>query len=536
MYAKVIVVLVVCISMFYPVYAEIERCSKCGTVLMKGTYHSCSARGLNKVNKERRMAERRAARVTIKQKEADKEVKEEVKSPKSNLPEFKFKKNYRRSYVRYDVIGVCIDPTKNKPQLVCKNQSSKEDELFDIDEFDVANYYSNNVARIPVLGVKGVRPNTTIEDETQRIAVERLKQARDNARQKLKEEQANQREKLKEELEQARKNYREYRTPLKCLAAQALFPDGTRMLRRWKKKEGEELEGAWVGNYDQFNIKGIVILDNENKKLHKWPLQMLCDEDLDYVRREPEDSGVPRPELRTISIPKQSPLYERFKSATGVNIKNIEGVEFAKGYIQLYPAGQICELPIECKESYGATQDDAAKGPVFLLEKRYVEIAEEKKRAEIAAAEAAAAKATEKKRAEIAAAEAAAAREEERKRAEMELAERLRKIERERPYREEYKRICSSLNVAIGSMELCNPEKHCDVHKWKEQYATEEQRAAYANNYMKAIELLDKGLMKCTCSDKYWRDKYNEVWKKMREASEQKNRLIIEHPDIDFTR
>lgn len=526
MYAKVIVVLVVCISMFYPVYAEIERCSKCGTVLMKGTYHSCSARSLNKVNKERRRAERRASRMTIKQKEADKEVKEEVKSPKSNLPEFKFKKNYRRSYVRYDVIGVCIDPTKNKPQLVCKNQSSKEDELFDIDEFDVANYYSNNVARIPVLGVKGVRPNTTIEDETQRIAVERLKQARDNARQKLKEEQANQREKLKEELEQARKNYREYRTPLKCLAAQALFPDGTRMLRRWKKKEGEELEGAWVGNYDQFNIKGIVILDNENKKLHKWPLQMLCDEDLDYVRREPEDSGVPRPELRTISIPKQSPLYERFKSATGVNIKNIEGVEFAKGYIQLYPAGQICELPIECKESYCATQDDAAKGPVFLLEKRYVEIAEEKKRAEIAAAE------------------AAAAREEERKRAEMELAERLRKIERERPYREEYKRICKSLNAAIEEMDFCDPGRHCAVHKWKERYApkfkgdayTEEQKALYANNYMRAIELLDKGLMKCTCLDKHWNDKFNEARDKMREAIEQKDKLVNEHRDIDFTR
>lgn len=62
------------------------------------------------------------------------------------------------------------------------------------------------------------------------------------------------------------------------------------------------------------------------------------------------------------------------------------------------------------------------------------------------------------------------------------------------------------------------PEKRCEVHKWKAEYAprfggdyyTADAEAKYAQNYMKALELQDKGLLKCMCHDsgyvKYWKE------------------------------
>lgn len=62
------------------------------------------------------------------------------------------------------------------------------------------------------------------------------------------------------------------------------------------------------------------------------------------------------------------------------------------------------------------------------------------------------------------------------------------------------------------------PELHCEVHKWKAEYAprfggdyyTADAKAKYAQNYMKALELQDKGLLKCMCHDSeliaYWKE------------------------------
>lgn len=65
------------------------------------------------------------------------------------------------------------------------------------------------------------------------------------------------------------------------------------------------------------------------------------------------------------------------------------------------------------------------------------------------------------------------------------------------------------LELAFAAWSAALPEKHCDVHKWKAEYAprfggdyyTEDAKTKYARNYMKALELQEKGLLKCTCAD-----------------------------------
>ena len=88
------------------------------------------------------------------------------------------------------------------------------------------------------------------------------------------------------------------------------------------------------------------------------------------------------------------------------------------------------------------------------------------------------------------------------------------------------------------------PERHCEVHKWKEEFApkfngdlyTEQQKTAYAQNYMKALELMRDGLLKCTCNSSYWKQKYDAADKLYEDADAKMRALEQSHPEIDFSR
>lgn len=100
-----------------------------------------------------------------------------------------------------------------------------------------------------------------------------------------------------------------------------------------------------------------------------------------------------------------------------------------------------------------------------------------------------------------------------------------KEFERKRRKREELEKAKKSvkdaeveLEFALSALSAALPEKHCDVHKWKAEYAprfggdyyTADAEAKYAQNYMKALELQDKGLLKCMCHDSkriaYWKE------------------------------
>ena len=91
-------------------------------------------------------------------------------------------------------------------------------------------------------------------------------------------------------------------------------------------------------------------------------------------------------------------------------------------------------------------------------------------------------------------------------------------------------------------MDYNNPEKHCEVHKWKEIYAprfggdayTAQQKTAYAENYMKAVELLDKGLLKCSCNNSVFKPMFDKARKSYEDAKAKIEKLKTEHPDILF--
>lgn len=97
------------------------------------------------------------------------------------------------------------------------------------------------------------------------------------------------------------------------------------------------------------------------------------------------------------------------------------------------------------------------------------------------------------------------------------------------------------LELAELVAENAFPEKLCEIHKWKEYYAprfggdyyTTDAKAKYAQNYMKALELQEKGLLKCMCYDsnlkQNWLDaqsKVNETKKKLEEAIKQQKEVI----------
>lgn len=120
---------------------------------------------------------------------------------------------------------------------------------------------------------------------------------------------------------------------------------------------------------------------------------------------------------------------------------------------------------------------------------------------------------------------------EEKKRLEDE--ERERKAEELKDALAEVRKAEDNLEVAELVADKMYPERLCEVHKWKECYApkfggdyyTEDAKAKYAQNYMKSLELQDKGLLKCTCHDSelkknwlYWMSKVNDDKKKLEDA------------------
>ena len=82
------------------------------------------------------------------------------------------------------------------------------------------------------------------------------------------------------------------------------------------------------------------------------------------------------------------------------------------------------------------------------------------------------------------------------------------------------------------------PERRCEIHKWKAEYApvfggdyyTEDARANYAQNYMKALELQERGLLKCMCHDsgyvKYWKECCAKAGEAKKKWSESKQDLL----------
>lgn len=96
----------------------------------------------------------------------------------------------------------------------------------------------------------------------------------------------------------------------------------------------------------------------------------------------------------------------------------------------------------------------------------------------------------------------------------------------------------ADLEIALMIYDNANPEKCCEVHKWKDIYAprfggdyyTEDARAKYAQNYMKSLELQEKGLLKCTCNEnkQYWlacKSKANEAQRIYAEACKQRKEV-----------
>ena len=107
-----------------------------------------------------------------------------------------------------------------------------------------------------------------------------------------------------------------------------------------------------------------------------------------------------------------------------------------------------------------------------------------------------------------------------------EAAEKEAKLQREMMH----EKLLAEYDLLSNLADSAWPERHCEIHKWKEVYApsfggdyyTEDAKAKYAQNYMKALELQDKGLLKCMCHDnklvKHWKEceaKAEEAKKKL---------------------
>lgn len=553
--ALVLFALFVCIDEKAFAVDDGGRCSICGKLTMRGSSHVCTPK--KKRNSSSVYVSRGSSSTSKGNGESSSQdipAKDEVKQ--STLPKF------YDSITSHEVLGVVIDPEKEKPQLLCRNSSSYSSSecSFDIGGYPetASAYYKKYCALIPVLGVRGMKPNEKIEDETLSAAVEQLKVARAEARVKLKAER-----------EAEKKNFQEYHTPLKCLAAQDSRVDESELLRKWRNKKGTVLEGVWIANYKAYNVDGIIILTKGKKRLTKVPVSVLCDEDVAYIRKTNMESDVPRFGFVSLSVADGSSVAERFKRA-GVTNMQMEAVVFADGqsedgenvtYIQLYPAGQICEWPMgdstrqdnpssrndyvsrssrrrrgvafgdDSSNTNTISAEDAAKGPVYILERKMADAVKAKAAAAVAAAE------------EEAAEEAARVEREKRESiAKLEKARQDAIREKERPFREAYSVLDARLTAASMKMNSTNPEKHCDIHKWKERYApkfkgdlyTEQQKNDYASNYMKALELMDKGLLKCTCNDSFYKVQFEAATKEWQELFKKIQALKEAHPEIDF--
>lgn len=120
--------------------------------------------------------------------------------------------------------------------------------------------------------------------------------------------------------------------------------------------------------------------------------------------------------------------------------------------------------------------------------------------------------------------------EEERTKERERIAEERKKLE---DAFAEVRKAKDELEVAKRVGDSMYPERLCEIHKWKECYApifggdyyTEDAKAKYAQNYMKSLELQNKGLLKCTCHDsehwKNWRylmSEVNDAEKKLEDA------------------
>ena len=419
----------------------------------------------------------------------------------------------------YDVLGVVINPKKASPQLLCKTTSYDRYSESSKFSFDIGGiyeevniYYEEYCAHIPVLGVLGMNQAEINQDETLRAAVEQLKTTKAEAMAKI-----------KAELVAEKKNFQQFHTPLKCLAAHDSRIDDSELLRKWTNKKGAIIEGVWVANYKTYNIDGIILLVKDKKRLIKVPVSALCDEDVAYIQTVNSEANTPRFTFRSLSVVENSAVAKRFKHA-GITNMQVEAVIFGKGqndageevlFIQLYPTGQICEWPISSSrgswrrrdvldDEILATMDatEAAKGSVCVLEKLTVAFANAK-------------------------AEKAMAKE---------------KATKEQPFRIEYARLNGILDAALRQMERFDPRRHCEIHKWKEEFApkfngdayTEQMQATYAANYMKALELQGQGKMKCTCSNEYYRSMYHEAFKLLEETRRKIDELKEAHPEIDF--
>ena len=254
----------------------------------------------------------------------------------------------------------------------------------------------------------------------------------------------------------------------------------------------------------------------------KIPISALCEEDALLIKKERASPDVKRFKLTTITVPDGSPLAKRFKRV-GFNELKFEALVFAKGvstsgepvqYVQLYPGGQICEMPMggsllkenptEFPRNLGMSKvsdADAVKGPTWVLEQKIKERSLAKEEAE-------------------------------RKAREAEEIERRRLYEK--PFRDAFDRLRVELEETAYKMELCNTERHCEVHQWKTCYApTVEQQSAYGANYMNALELLKKGLLKCSCNSLLIQQ-YEEAKKECHALENKMQELQKTHPEIDF--
>ena len=519
-------IFVVILSMFFfsgTLFAVDDggRCRYCGKLTLLGSRHIC----------------------TPKNKEKPKNSLGKNKSKKEDAQENVLPK-FGDSYSYY-VQGVVIYPKGKTLQLVCtRSVASSMDDFyfFEINEYSSARkYYEKHCAHIPVLGVRGFDHSQQIQDETLRVAIEQLKLKKQNA---MTEYRA--------EIIQEKKCFIEFNTPHKCLAKSDTRIDDSFLNRKWTNTKGLILEGVWIANYKAYNVDGIVILSKKNKKLYRVPISTLSNKDVEFIKTtkiEAVESNVDRFKLVDLTIKKESDLAERF-GRLGVKEMNFEAVVFARGineskdkvlYVQLFPDGQICEVSEDSISrvnnkvvyGYGSTFEkvcrlslssrEAEKGPVNALEKMLVAVEEcKKKKVAERLADEAEMKASEIQRLA-----------EEKEMMIRDAEERVVK-EKERPIRDEYNRLSECLKVALGMMERYYPEKHCEIHKWKEIYAPKFEKSAYGLNYMKAIELMGKGLIKCSCSSEFWNLKYDEAVKEVKRIEKQIDELKAKNPGIEF--
>lgn len=331
---------------------------------------------------------------------------------------------------------------------------------------------------------------------------------------------------------------------LTCIADGPTNFETSSLIRKWKNRKGSEIRGIWIADC-QGNADGIIVQGVDKPRLHKIPLSVLSDEDADYIRKTREESEVARFKFMEMNVPEDSVLGQRFIKA-GFVIPKIEGVLFGSGldedgecvrYLQLYPSGHICKIAdvdvetVSSKIVSGETERNvkpsaAVKGPPFVLEALMSKWAKDVAARKLA-------EEREERDSEIAAKARMAAR-----------REREAKEARERPVREEYKRHSDALHEARIVMEMCNPEKYCMVHKWKECYAprfggdyqTEQSKNEYARNYLEALRSQKDGIIKCTCDDSARVKLFKEAMQKVMDEKSALEAMREEFPDVDFSR